>query len=85
MIEPSDIEPYDIEQFFEQRRQIAVIWSTEDVRQVRPDLTDDQAWEVLKRCDERKECEISITWTFIELIADEMFPPQDQETHGTGA
>jgi hypothetical protein len=40
----------DIDKVLKSRRQVAVIWSTEDTREMRPDLNDDQAWEVLQEC-----------------------------------
>ncbi|MBI5765474.1 MAG: hypothetical protein HZA51_18350 [Planctomycetes bacterium] len=64
----------DIETELARRRQVAVIWSIEDVRGVRPHLTDDQAWEVLQECLACHDCEYGFTWTHIEVVADEMFP-----------
>jgi hypothetical protein len=82
----TDFSDIDIHELLTQRRQVAVIWSIEDVQAVRPDLTDDQAWEVLKRCEKRHDAEIGFTWQFIELIAEEIFsPPQDLETNEEGA
>ena len=81
----TDFSAIDIHEVLEQRRQIAIIWSADDVKQVRPDLTDDQAWEVLKLCDKRHDCDVGFTWSFIELIADELFPSRDQDAQGKGA
>jgi hypothetical protein len=62
------------------RRHVAVIWSTEDVQNVRPDLDDDQAWDVLQECRDRHDCEFGFTWTLIEVVANEMFrEPDDDE------
>jgi hypothetical protein len=44
------------------------------VRHVRPDLSDDQAWEVLGRCRDQHDCEWGFTWTFLKDVADELFP-----------
>ncbi|MBX9791387.1 MAG: hypothetical protein K2Y37_20900 [Pirellulales bacterium] len=68
----------DIHALLEERRQIAVIWSVEDVQAVREDLTDDQAWDVLKRCDRKHDCNLGITWDTIEIVADDLFPVQDK-------
>jgi hypothetical protein len=70
-IDYSDI---DIHELLKLRRQIAAIWSIEDVQGVRSDLTDDQAWVVLQECDRRQDCELGITWGSIEYIADDLFP-----------
>src|SRR4051812_1017236 len=41
----------DIHQLLPNSRQIAPIWGIEDVQQFRPNLSDDQAWEVLQHVD----------------------------------
>jgi hypothetical protein len=70
----------DIHELLAKRRHVAVIWSTEDVQNVRPDLDDDQAWDVLQECRDRHDCEFGFTWTLIEVVANEMFrEPDDDE------
>ena len=64
----------DVHALLSRRRQVAIIWGVEDVQGVRPHLNDDQAWEVLQECERRHDSEYGFTWTFIECIADEMFP-----------
>ena len=64
----------DIHKLLEEHRQVAEIWSIEDVQNVRPDLDDNQSWEVLKRCVKVHDCEIGFTWLLIEMVADSMFP-----------
>ena len=56
-----------------QNRMIAQISSIADVHEVRPDLTNDQAWEVLKACDRRLDSEQGISWGTIKNVADELF------------
>jgi len=56
-------------------RQVGVLWCCEDVKHVRPDLTDDQAWDVLQECIDKHDCEWGFTWTFIKDIADILFHP----------
>jgi hypothetical protein len=53
---------------------IATLWHIDDVKGVRPDLTDEQAWEVLEQCDRRHDAEIGITWQVIEIHAADLFP-----------
>jgi hypothetical protein len=56
-----------------ERREIAAIWTVRDVQRIRPDLTEDQAWAVLREID----CDIfnrGITWETLRLTADKMFP-----------
>ena len=42
----------DVHAFLAERRQIALIWSIEDVQGIRPDLGDEQGWEVLQNVDQ---------------------------------
>jgi hypothetical protein len=63
----------DIHALLAERRQIAAVWGTEDVQEVRPDLTDDQAWEVLQVVECRRDAEIGINWLTLELVAEELF------------
>lgn len=67
----------DIHDLLKHRRQIAMIWGTEDVQTLRPDLTENQAWEVLQHCQRRADCDIGINWLVVDLTADELFPPPD--------
>ncbi len=55
-------------------RQIAAIWSIEDVQGLRSDLTDDQAWEVLEQVGDNHDAEWGITYTTLETVADDLFP-----------
>ncbi len=63
----------DIHVLLTERRQIASVWSIEDVQQLRRDLTDDQAWEVLQQVDRHHDCEAGITWLTLEFAAKELF------------
>jgi hypothetical protein len=55
------------------RRQIAAIWCIEDVQHVRPDLTDEQAWQVLRDVDRHHDAELGINWTTLECMAGMLF------------
>lgn len=71
----------DIHKLLACRRQVAVVWSTEDVQGIRPELTDEQAWQVLRQCERVHDCELGITWLLIETVADDLFPqePSNEE------
>lgn len=69
----------NVHELLEQRRQIALIWSVEDVQEMRPDLTDDQSWEVLKQCREVHDCNFGITWDLIDAVAESLFPEHYHE------
>lgn len=68
-----DIQDINIYELLAKRKQIAVIWSIEDVQQVRPDLTDDQAWQVLLEVDRRNDAEHGINWQTLEYVAKQLF------------
>lgn len=76
-----DTQDIDIHELLAKRRHIAAIWSIEDVQQVRPDLTDDQAWQVLLEVDRHHDAELGINWLTLEILAEELFgdaPETDQ-------
>jgi hypothetical protein len=76
----------DIHALLAQRRQIAVIWSIEDVQGIRPDLSDDQCWEVLEHVDHHKDAELGITWLTLEMASEILFgdAPKTAEPQGGG-
>lgn len=53
---------------------IAIQWGVEDVLEVRPDLSEDQAWSVLVAVADRHDANIGINWEYIEAVADDLFP-----------
>lgn len=68
----------DVHALLEERRQVAVIWSIDDVQHVRNDLDDDQAWQVLQRCDRLHDCELGFNWLLIWTVAEDLFPAPDE-------
>ena len=58
---------------------IAIEWCIDDVQNVRPYLTDEQAWEVLKAIVDRHDANIGVNWDYIEAVADDMFDEPDNE------
>lgn len=71
----------DLRELLSPARQVAIVWSTEDVHSVRPDLSDAQAWAVLQECEDRHDCEYGFTWSLIELVANELFPKPVNHNH----
>jgi hypothetical protein len=63
-----------VHRLLEQCKQVAIIWCVEDVQAVRPGLTDDQAWKVLKESAREHDAEIGINWMALQCMADELFP-----------
>jgi hypothetical protein len=74
----TDSENFDVNrhvhELLAKHHSIAANWCTEDVRGVRPHLTEEQAWEVLERVGDHHDAEWGICWTTLETVADDMFP-----------
>ena len=69
----TDTQKIDIEAVLTERREIAIIWSIEDVTEVRPDLSEDQAWEVLQLVRRKHDANSGVTWLTLEYAADTLF------------
>jgi hypothetical protein len=54
---------------------IAIMWSIQDVKTMRPDLTDSECMEVLETVEQRHDASLGITWDTLDLWAEELFPP----------
>ena len=63
----------DIHELLADNRIIGHLWGIEDVQEVRPDLNDDQAWQVLQTIERRLDSQHGMNWDTIEIIADELF------------
>jgi hypothetical protein len=53
---------------------IEVIWHIDDVKQVRPDLDEDQCRGVLQLVKDRHDCNNGITWETLEMTAERLYP-----------
>jgi len=78
--EPVDINSH-VRELLAKHHSIAAIWCTDDVRGLRPHLTEEQAWEVLQEVAHHHDAEWGITWTTLETTADDLFfePASEQE------
>lgn len=72
----------DIDEMLAENCQIAHIWAIDDVQHVRPDLDDDQAWQVLQTIDCRLDSERGITWETVEIAAHDLFGPESENWQG---
>lgn len=70
----------DVHDLLAERRQIADVWGTEDVRSVRPDLTADQAWEVLRAVKRYHDDQFGITWEVLDHHAESLYPEPEPKT-----
>ena len=55
-------------------REIAITWSVDDVKHIRPDLTDDQAMDVLYEVKDHHDAEWGVSWTTLSTAAEILFP-----------
>jgi len=73
---------FNIHELLNRSKRIGVLWSAEDVFEVRPDLSEDQALEVLYRAGNCHDATQGINWEMLELIAEDLFPepPSEEDT-----
>jgi hypothetical protein len=75
----------DINALLSQRRQIADVWTVEDVQTVRPELNDEQAWAVLQRAQRHFDAAIGLHWDVLASHAEMLFaetPETDEDAAG---
>lgn len=63
----------DLHELLAGRGQIALVWSTEDVQEIRPDLTEEQAWEVLHQVERKHDATLGVSWLTLEFTAEDLF------------
>lgn len=61
---------------------IAIVWNVEDVLEVRPDLTAEQAKEVLSRAERGHDANVGINWDVLDVVAGELFPEPASASEG---
>jgi len=59
--------------------EIAIIWSAADVLEMRPDLSQEQAEEVINSVEHRHDACIGINWDVISITADMMFDEPEED------
>ena len=59
---------------FNSERQIEIVWSVEDVQEVRPDLDDEQSMEVLYMVLKKHDASLGVSWDTLEVWADYLYP-----------
>jgi hypothetical protein len=75
ILDLSDLDTYeqDLGDLLFENQLIAHIWSVQDVKSIRPDLNDDQAWTVLQRIEEVVDRDQGITWDDLERTSYDLF------------
>ncbi len=75
-------ETIDIHPYLAERREIAMVWTIEDIGEVRPDLSEEQAWETLQAARDNHDAGIGINWSVLECHAEMLFgdAPESETT-----
>jgi len=55
---------------------IQIRWTTGDVLLARPDLTEDQAWEVLKAIENESNHKIEVNWDTVGAMSTWLYPEE---------
>jgi hypothetical protein len=55
-------------------KSIRILWYVEDVQDVRPDLNDEQSYEVLLFAKAHHDANIGINWDVLECTAEFLYP-----------
>lgn len=63
----------DLDDLLAEQRLIAAVWSVPDVLEVRPDLSEAQAWEVLQRCHAEHDPLVGICRQVVGRTAEALF------------
>ncbi len=63
----------DVHKYLAQSQQIGIVWSIEDVQEVRPDLTNAQAWEVLQLVERCHDANFGVSWDTLDMAAQTLF------------
>ena len=59
---------------FDPNREIAITWNVDDVKHIRPDLTDEQAMDVLHEVKDHHDATCGVSWTTLRTSAEILFP-----------
>lgn len=58
---------------------IAIVWHIDDVLEVRPDLSREQALEVLKQAKESHDASVGINWDVLTDCAESLFAEREED------
>ncbi|TWT36621.1 hypothetical protein KOR34_15270 [Posidoniimonas corsicana] len=67
-----------VQRLLRRHHRLAIIWSVIEVRRVRPDLNDEQAWQVLERARLHHNASVGVNWETLSAAAEALYPePED--------
>ena len=67
----NELDQYEL---VDKRYAMAIVWQVDDVLSIRPDLTEEQAGEVLGRVEDCHDASIGVSWDTLQIVAEEMYP-----------
>jgi len=59
--------------YWNDKNSIVILWHTDDVKSIRPDLDDDQCMKVLNKVSRNHDAQIGVNWDVLEFWADELY------------
>jgi hypothetical protein len=74
---PTFAEPFIISLALDVTPLVGFHWCVDDVKERRPDLSDEECLEVLARCKHKHDATIGMNWDVIDVWADDLFPAPD--------
>ena len=62
---------------YDNSNSIAIIWCIDDVKSIRPDLSDDECMDVLTYQDRKHDASMGVSWDTLEWCAHYLFPKKE--------
>ena len=72
-----DIQELAKEEFYDQETQVAISWSIEDVKNDRPDLTDEECLDVLHVAIDEHDANNGINWDVLQYHTNRLYPLEE--------
>ena len=63
---------------------ISIIWHVDDVREIRPELSDDQLRKVLHAVKKNHDASFGVTWDTLELWGHNLYPVDKEHKWDAG-
>tara|TARA_R100000781_G_scaffold105605_1_gene69426 strand:+ start:28 stop:381 length:354 start_codon:yes stop_codon:yes gene_type:complete len=67
---------------YDDSNSIVIIWEIDDIKNIRPDLTDDECMEVLDYAERKHDATLGITYDTLEWHCDYLFPVKEEANNG---
>jgi hypothetical protein len=63
----------DLHEMLAEHHHVAVLWGTEDVLEIRPELTEEQAWEALQFARHHHDANLGLNWDALAFAAEHLY------------